>query len=220
MKPVITKEEVGKAISQLVGQGKKPTLATLHAALGNKGSMSTLVRLKAEIDAEAQPATDSPEALAAFREVWALAHDEGRKGQELVTADLRDSLKAIAAENERLEGATAAAQKHAIDLEEAKSKAEAELNQFRISADRELSQSMSTMREAGLQTAKALQELADVRGAHATHVAALSADLTIAQRNAHDFELQLVRARALLESKGQASESSLLGEPVKIEQKL
>jgi predicted nucleic acid-binding Zn-ribbon protein len=149
-----------------------------------------------------------------------LAHDEGRKGQEQVTADLRDSLKAIATENERLEGAAAAAQKHAIDLEEAKSKAEAELNQFRISADRELSQAMSTMREAGLQTTKAPQELADARGTHATQVAALSADLTIAQRNAHDFELQLVRARALLESKGQASESSLLGEPVKIEQKL
>jgi hypothetical protein len=63
MKQIITKEEVGKAIIDLVGQGKKPTLAALHAALNNRGSMSTLVRLKAEIEAASQPAGDSPEGL-------------------------------------------------------------------------------------------------------------------------------------------------------------
>jgi hypothetical protein len=38
MKQIITKEEVGKAILDLVGQNKKPTLAALHAALGHRGS--------------------------------------------------------------------------------------------------------------------------------------------------------------------------------------
>jgi hypothetical protein len=33
VKPLITKEEVSNAISQLVGQGKKPTLIALHATL-------------------------------------------------------------------------------------------------------------------------------------------------------------------------------------------
>ena len=103
MKAVLTKEEVGKAISHLVGQGKRPTLAALHAALDNRGSMTTLVRLKAEIDAATRSATDSPEALEVFRKVWALARDEERKEQDRQMAELRESIKALAAENERLE---------------------------------------------------------------------------------------------------------------------
>jgi chromosome segregation ATPase len=206
MKQLITKEDVGKAINQLVGQGKKPTLVALHAVLDHKGSMSTLVRLKAEIEAEAQRPTDSPEALEAFREVWALAHAEGRTEQTEAVAELRDSLQALAAENERLEGLTAAAQKRASDLAEATAKAETELQVLRINAERDLSRAASTMRDAGLQAAKALQELADARGAHAAQVTALQADLNTVQRNAHEFELQLVRAHALLEAKGLASE--------------
>jgi chromosome segregation ATPase len=206
MKPVITKEEVGKAISQLLAQGKKPTLVALHAALDNKGSMSTLVRLKAEIEAEAKRLTDPPGALEAFRGVWALARSEGRSEQEHAMTELRDSLQALAGENERLEGTAAAAQKRAMDLEEAKAKAETELHLLRNNAEQDLSRATSTMRDAGLQAAKALQELADARGAHATQVAVLQADLTKAQRNAHGFELQLVRARALLEAKGLALE--------------
>jgi hypothetical protein len=55
MKQIITNEEVSKAMADLATQGKKPTLSALHAALNNRGSMSTLVRLKAEIEAAAQP---------------------------------------------------------------------------------------------------------------------------------------------------------------------
>jgi hypothetical protein len=110
MKQIITKEEVSKAIADLVGQGKKPTLAALHAALNNRGSMSTLVRLKAEIDAAAQPVADSADGLRAFREVWALAVDEGRQQQEAILLEVRESVKALAAENERFEGVAIAAQ--------------------------------------------------------------------------------------------------------------
>lgn len=212
MKAVLTKEEVGKAISHLVGQGKRPTLAALHAALDNRGSMTTLVRLKAEIDAATRSATDSPEALEVFRKVWALARDEERKEQDRQTAELRESIKALAAENERLEGTAAAAEKRASELEGAKSQAEAALHQLRTSADRDLTLATSAMREAGIEAAKALRELADERGAHATQVTALRADLTTAQLNAHEFELQLVRARALLEAQGLAGEKSSQGE--------
>jgi flagellar biosynthesis regulator FlaF len=206
MKQLITKEEVGNAISQLVGQGKKVTLITLHAALDNRGSMSTLVRLKGEIDSEAQRLADSPDALEAFREVWDLARVEGRKEQEQAVAELRENLQSLAAENERLEGTAAVAQKRATDFEGQKVKAETELGLLRISAERDLSRAASTMRDAGLQAAKALQELADTRGAHATQVSTLQTELRTAQRNAHEFELQLVRARALLEAKGLGSE--------------
>jgi chromosome segregation ATPase len=212
MKPVLTKEDVEQAMNRLAAQGKKPTLGALHAALDHRGSMSTLVRLKAEIDAEAQRLTDSPGALAAFREIWSLARSEGRKEQEQAVGGLGESLKSLAAENERLEGTIAAVQERATALERAKSHAETELQLLRTSTERDLSQATATMRDAGLQAAKALQELADARGAHAIQVAALQADLSNAQHKAHDLELQLVRARALLEANGMASDKSPLSQ--------
>jgi chromosome segregation ATPase len=202
MKQILTKEEVGKAIQDLVGQGKKPTLAAVHAALNNRGSMSTLVRLKAEIEAAAQPATDSSEGLKAFRQVWALAVEEGRKQQEVFLADLRDSIKALATENESLEGAAMAAQNHAAEIEQAKSRAETELSQVRAEVDGALKQAKTELSAATTQAAGALQKLAEAQASHALQVAALQADLTAAVRKAHDLELQLVRATALLEAKG------------------
>jgi hypothetical protein len=44
--------------------------------------------------------------------------------------------------------------------------------------------------------------LAESRATHAAQVAALQADLTAAVRKAHELELNLVRAEALLEAKG------------------
>ena len=145
MKQIITKEEVGKAILDLAGQGKKPTLAAVHAALNNRGSMSTLVRLKAEIEAAAQPVTDSPEGLKAFREVWALAVDEGRKQQDAVLVELRESVKALATENERLEGTALAAQNHAAEIEQAKSRAETELSRVKTHVEGELKQAKTAL---------------------------------------------------------------------------
>jgi chromosome segregation ATPase len=202
MKQIITKEEVGKAIIDLVGQGKKPTLAALHAALNNRGSMSTLVRLKAEIEAASQPAGDSPEGLKAFREVWSLAVEEGRQQQEAVLVELREIVKALSADNERLEGTALAAQNHAAEHESAKSRAETELAQFKIHVEGELKHARTGQAEATTQAAGALQSLAESRAAHAAQVAALQADLTAAVRKAHELELNLVRAEALLEAKG------------------
>jgi len=48
MKQVLTKQDVVKALAELSAKGKKATLAMLHAAVGNRGSMSTLVRIKGE----------------------------------------------------------------------------------------------------------------------------------------------------------------------------
>src|ERR1017187_9922873 len=103
MKQVLTKQDVVKALAELSAKGKKATLAMLHAAVGNRGSMSTLVRIKGEIEAEAQPVEDSAEALHAFREIWALAVEQGRKQQESVLFECRESLKVLCAENERFD---------------------------------------------------------------------------------------------------------------------
>lgn len=207
MKKVITKDDVAKAISALNSAGKRPTLAAIHAVLGHRGSMSTLVRLKAELDSETLQPSDSPEALEAFRKVWRLGRDEGRKEQEHTQAELRENLRALAEENERLEGIAVADRTRAADLELAKRKAEAELAQLRSATDHDLSQATVTISEAGSRAAKALQELADARGAYAARFAELQAELTSAHESAHNFELQLVRAHALLAARGFASES-------------
>jgi hypothetical protein len=202
MKQIITKEEVSQAVADLVRQGKKPTLVALHAALNHRGSMSTLVRLRGEIEAAAQPVTDSPDGLKAFREVWALAVDEGRRQQEAVLAEVRESVTALAAENERLEGAAVAAQNLASELDHAKSRAEAELSQFKSQVEAELKQARTAQAEATTQAAGALQSLAEARAVHAAQLGAVQDDLAAAVRKAHEHELNLVRAVALLEAKG------------------
>jgi hypothetical protein len=202
MKQILAKEDVERAMADLSAKGRKTTLAALHAALDHRGSMSTLVRLKAEIEAAAQPVTDSPEGLKAFREVWALAVDEGRKQQDAVLVELRESVKALATENERLEGTALAAQNHAAEIEQAKSRAETELSRVKTHVEGEMKQAKTALAEATTQAAGALQKLAEAQAAHATQVAALQADLTAAVRKAHELELQLVRAVALLEAKG------------------
>ena len=206
MKQIISKEDVAKAISDLAAQGKKPTLAILHAALQHRGSMSTLVRLKAEVEAAAQPASDSPEALKAFREIWALAVDEGRIQQEAVNAELRENLKALATENERLEGTAIAAQERATELEITASRAAAELNRAKVDQERQLSQAQAALVQTSAQAADALQKLCEVQAARSANVAALQADLASAVSRAHELELKLVRAQALLEAKGMKAE--------------
>jgi chromosome segregation ATPase len=202
MKQIITREEVSKAVSDLVRQGKKPTLVAVHAALNNRGSMSTLVRLKGEIESSSQPVTDSPDGLKAFREVWALAVDEGRQQQETVLGEVRESVKALAAENERLEGVAVAAQNLAVELDHAKTRAETELSQFKSQVEGELKETRTAQAEATTQAAAALQNLAEARAAHAAQVSALQDDLTAVVHKAHEHELNLARAEALLEAKG------------------
>jgi hypothetical protein len=53
--------------------------------------MSTLLRLKAEVQGTT-PATDSPEALKRFREVWTMAVAEGRQQQEVLITQLRQAI--------------------------------------------------------------------------------------------------------------------------------
>ncbi|HZM02006.1 MAG TPA: hypothetical protein VFC44_03195 [Candidatus Saccharimonadales bacterium] len=146
--------------------------------------------------------TDSPDGLKTFRDVWALAVEEGRQQQSTALAELRENIKALAAENERLEGTAMAAQNRAAELEQAKSRAETELSQFKILVEEEMKEARTAQAEATTQAATALQNLAESRGAHVAQVATLQADLTTAVRKAHELELNLVRAEARLEAKG------------------
>jgi hypothetical protein len=148
MKQILAKEDVAKAIDAIVAQGKKPTLALVHAALGHRGSMSTLVRLRAELDGESQTERDFQEGLKPFRELWALAVNEGSKHQAAIVADLQDTVKALAAENERLDGVVIAAQDTMLKLEEAKSGAEARFDEFKIRAEVEIHQTTKALKDS------------------------------------------------------------------------
>lgn len=196
MKPLLTQNDVATAIADLAAQGKKPTLTALHAAVGGRGSMSTLVKIKAQLAAAAQtqPATDSPEAQQAFRTVWTLAVDQGRKQHEAIVAELRDDLRSLAVENERLDGEAVSARSRVAELEKSQARAE---------GDRQAAQ--SALSEATSQAARALNQLAESQAAHASDIATLQAKLDAAVQKAHGLELELVRSQARLESKGQGT---------------
>jgi chromosome segregation ATPase len=170
-----------------------------HAALGNRGSMSTLVRLKTEIEAEVQPVSDSEEGLKAFREIWALAIEEGRKQREEEIADLRENLKTLAVENERLDGVATAAQDRIEIIEKAKSQAEAELVSVRSRFEEQLHQAQAAQIQSSEQARQVLEQLAQEKTAHSMEVSRLQHDLATAVQKAHEFEIELARARALLE---------------------
>jgi chromosome segregation ATPase len=200
MKQVLTKEDVSKAIADLAQQGKRPTLAAIHAALNHRGSMSTLVRLKSELQAAAQSPNDSPEALNAFRQTWAMAVAEGRQQQDVVVAELRESVGAVAAENERLEGLLVAAQNRSRELDEARSRAESGLRELEARVQAELDETRSAAAEANAKAAGALGRLAETQEKHAKQMAALQSERDDAVTKAHEMEIRFVRAQALLEA--------------------
>jgi chromosome segregation ATPase len=164
--------------------------------------MSTLVRLKTEIETGMDTTNDSLEGLKAFRAVWSAAVEEGRKEQEAKIAELRESVNSLAAENERLEGVALAAHNDANDLELAKSRTETELRQVNARAQAELDQARAALGQVEARATDALQKLADSQTMHTTQMAALLADRDTAAEKAHDAELKLVRALAFLEARG------------------
>lgn len=184
MKQVLTKEMVKKAMDELKATGKNVTLVKLHAALENRGSMSTLVAIKAELDADSQPASDSADGLKTFREVWALAREEGRKQQDSAIADLKADFAALAQENERLEGLATAAANQADESNKTKAAIEVELANLKSL----LANAQQSLIQAGADARVALERLAGTQQ-----------ELATAVQKAHVFELELVQCRTRLE---------------------
>ena len=205
MKQVLTKEDVSKAIADLAQQGKRPTLAAIHAALNHRGSMSTLVRLKSELQAAAQSQNDSPEGLNAFRQTWAMAVAEGRQQQESVVTELRDSLSAVGGENEKLEGLLVAAQNRAEELSLAKSRAETELMESQHRLHQDLVDARTVAAQANAKAAQAFEHLVECQVKHTTQMAALQTERDAAVNKTHELEIKLVRALALLEANREPS---------------
>jgi ribosomal protein L20 len=196
MKQILAKEDVERAMADLSAKGRKTTLAALHAALDHRGSMSTLIRLKAEIEAPPSALRDSEEALNAFRQLWNTAQEDARKQQGATIADLQETLKKLATENERLDGVAAAAERRCAELEQAKSAAETEALQIRAKIESDLSRAQGALSDANAQAARALEKLAKVQSEHAAELADMQRKLSETLAKAHDQEIRLVRAEA------------------------
>jgi chromosome segregation ATPase len=199
MKPVLTKETVAKALEALKAQGKKTTLSTLHAALGNRGSLSTLLKLKAEVEGVASSPADSPTGLNLFRELWSLATTEGRQQAEQSLAQAREELTALVNENERLDGIALAAEERAKELERAKASLETELHEVKHALAKEQQVLQAELLKATEQASQTIQKLAEERSAHAAELMTLRDELASGVRKAHELELELVRIRAVAE---------------------
>ena len=195
MKPIITKENVSQAVQSLKAVGKKPTIAAIHAALGNRGSLSTVVKLKAEMEADSLAQGDSPEGLKAFRELWALALEEGRKQKEIEAEELRQALDAFAAENEKLDGQVAAATNRIVEVEKQRDGMVAEL----AKANDQVTVARATGEQNANKLAEALERIAKLQEAQAKELADLRQQLSSAEKQAHALELKLARAEAKLE---------------------
>jgi ribosomal protein L20 len=204
MKQILAKEDVERAMADLSAKGRKTTLAALHAALDHRGSMSTLIRLKAEIEAPPSALRDSEEALNAFRQLWNTAQEDARKQQGATIADLQETLKKLATENERLDGVAAAAERRCAELEQAKSAAETEALQIRAKIESDLSRAQGALSDANAQAARALEKLAKVQSEHAAELADMQRKLSETLAKAHDQEIRLVRAEASAATKAAA----------------
>ena len=193
MNKIIARPDVEKAIADLKANGKKATYIAIHAAMGNRGSMSTLAEIMKELAMDSQPFNDSKEELKSFREIWAVAREEGRRLQESVIADLQENIKAFAAENERLEGMAVAAANRAESDMQAKREVVAALEK----ANSRLAESQAALIRSSQDTQAALKTLGDEQTAHQR----TQQELQAAIQKAHELELELMRTRTLLEAK-------------------
>ena len=200
MKAVISKEAVADAIKQLNDKGQKPTLAAIHAALGGKGSLTTLIKIKAELEQAATAPQDSAEGLNQFRALWAAAVTEGRKEMEGQAAELRAGLDALSVENERLEAAAIADAARVAEIMGQRDKLVDELSQ----ANKAATEARAAGADAANRLAAALGEIAQIRAEYLQAVTTAARDLASARDLAHSAQIERATLAAQLEAERNA----------------
>jgi len=202
MKRILEKDIVAKTLATLTAEkGKKPTLAVLHAALGNRGSTSTLVAMLKEIEADLRPATEAGEAFKTFLEIWELAMDEGRNQSEAKIKELTDIQNTLCQDNIRLEGAATAAQERAATLEKENAGLQSELVQTKAELEKRLNEAQAALVDANGRVSQAFEKLAQTQSAHASEVTTLRAERDKAIEKQRTTELELAVCKARLEAK-------------------
>ena len=193
MKTILTRDDVAAAITKLKAAGKKATLKTIHAALDNRGSISTLVRLKAEVEAGAVAERDSEEGLRAFRDLWALAISEGKKVKEAEIAELREALDATADEAEKAQGETLAVRERLVAVEAQRDSLISDL----AAANAALTASRVDGSEHSTKIADVLERLAKLQETHAADRQRLEQEIRAEHDRAHKLEIELAKLQAV-----------------------
>jgi hypothetical protein len=183
-------------MDSLQAAGKKATLVALHAALGNRGSITTLVKIKAEIDAETLQQQDSEEGLKTFREVWALAVEEGRRQNAGECAELREAIGMLTTESEQAEGELAQGHEHLCDVE---AQRDSLLAQVAIANEQAVAAHAAADQNAA-KVAEVMEHRDKLRIEHAQEVSRLRSELETAQNRARELDLALARSEALREA--------------------
>ena len=204
MKTILLKDDVAKAINALTATNTKPTLKALHAALGHRGSMSTLVKLKAEIEAEAAGPLFSEDAMQSFRNVWSAAVAEGRQQKETEIAALKEAQEALMSELQTMEGQAVASNARVAELEKLQSELTGEVTK----AAEEVTRARATGETHALKLAEALERIEKLQTSHATEITRLREQLDKANAIAHELELKLARAEAKLDAFGAENASA------------
>jgi chromosome segregation ATPase len=183
MKTVITKEDVEKAIEGLKSSGKTPTMAAIYAALGSRGSMTTICKIKAELDQPQQP-QPTEEAQQAFRNLWQQAYEAGRTSAAMQQQEFERALAVADTRIEELDGELVASKTLADDLEMARAALAADLAQV---ATRNLEISnlldeMNRLRKSHAEELKILKDKLDsaVAATHSAEIAKASLEGEIA----------------------------------------
>jgi chromosome segregation ATPase len=194
MKAIITRQEVAAAIDSLQSAGKKPTLQAIHAAIGAKGSFSTIQKLRAEIEADAATGQDSNEALQVFRQLWAKAVEEGKALKEAECAELREALAAVERENERAAGELIAADLRRTELEHQCNKLIGDLAQ----ANEQVTAAYLAGKQTANKLSAALEHIENLQTRHAAVETDLRHEVTKAEASAHENGIALARTEAKL----------------------
>ena len=196
MKAIITKDDVAGAIEKLKASGKKTTLQAIHAALGNRGSISTLVKLKAEIEAGAVAVRDDEEGLKAFRDLWALAIEEGKKVKDAEISELREALDAIADEAEKAQGETLAVRERLTAIEAQRDSLISDL----AAANAAVTSSRADGAEHSSKIAEVLERVAKLQESHAHDRQRLELEIRAEHDRAHKLEIELAKLQAVSEA--------------------
>lgn len=204
MKPTITRDMVADAIKKLREAGQKVTLQAIHAALGGKGSITTLVKLRQEIEAEATAPQDSDEGLALFRQLWAAAVAEGRKQLEAQMAELRAGLDAITAENEKLEAAAIADAARVDEIEAQRNKLVDELSQ----ANKAATDARAAGADAANRLAAALGDIAQIRAEYLHAVTSNAKEIAAERDRSHALAVERATLTAQLAAEKAANEAA------------
>jgi chromosome segregation ATPase len=199
-KAKIEKSAVIDAVAKLKAAGRDyQSITVVRAACGNIGSFSTYQRLLAEIAAEALAAKGSPQATKSFGAIWTEAVEEGRNQRTDEIRLLQETVDALEAQVDTLEGEATANKTLA---EEATTKHEGAVAKMTTIND-ELARATAVSESRATELLETIKKHnADdkkLREDHQREINLLRTQLEEAKSREHSVEVELAVAKARLD---------------------